>query len=38
MTPAAQLANYVASKFVKTAAPDLMALCQGMCCKAAALV
>lgn len=28
MTPAAQLANYVAQKFAKTAAPDLVALCR----------
>ncbi|HAX41796.1 MAG TPA: ImmA/IrrE family metallo-endopeptidase [Bryobacteraceae bacterium] len=28
MTPAAQLANYVAQKFAKTAAPDLEALCR----------
>lgn len=30
MTPAAQLANYVALKFVKTAAPDLVALCRDL--------
>ncbi len=30
MTPAAQLANYVASKFVKTAPPDLVALCRDL--------
>ena len=30
MTPAANLANYVAQKFVKTAAPDLMALCRDL--------
>lgn len=30
MTPAANLANYVAEKFVKTAPPDLMALCRDL--------
>jgi hypothetical protein len=30
VTPAAQLANYVAQKFVKTAAPDLAALCRDL--------
>jgi hypothetical protein len=30
VTPAAQLANYVAQKFAKTAAPDLVALCRDL--------
>lgn len=30
MTPAAHLANYLAQKFVKTAAPDLVALCRDL--------